>query len=276
VSTDPNSSEKPADRRETFGAKAILFIAVSAFVAWGVSFLAMPIVSGGAQGLSPFDAICRAIGITSAAVPTPGPAARASNLVWNAAMLAELAKGDAARGAKIAEDVCASCHFPGGETADPSTQPSIAGQSPRAIYKQLWDLKTGARVSEIMKPIAEQLTDGEMADVAAYYSGQTPRNHNNPDPIAVAPSTVRLVTRGDASRGLAPCAACHAARSGGPLETPNLTGQYFAYTEAQLNAFAAGQRRNDQYARMRTVAAKLTPAEIAELSAYYNAPPAVR
>jgi cytochrome c553 len=39
-----------------------------------------------------------------------------------------------------------------------------------------------------------------------------------------------------------------------------------------MNAFVDGRRRNDLYARMRVIAGKLTPQEIGELSAYYNAP----
>jgi hypothetical protein len=35
--------------------------------------------------------------------------------------------------------------------------------------------------------------------------------------------------------------------------------------------YAAGERRNDVYGRMRTIAAKLTPTEIDGLAAYYRA-----
>lgn len=274
MSTDPNKSPGESPASHTFSTKAVAFIAATAFIAWGLAMVAMPIAQGAAEGLSAYDALCRAIGLTSASVPAAENSARPSNLSWNASMLARIAAGDAARGAQIAEEVCLSCHFVNGETADRTTQPSISGQSARAIYKQLWDIKTGARVSEIMQPIAAALDEAQMADVAAYYAGLVRRNRNNPEAIAVAASTVDLVLNGDAARALPPCAACHADRAGGPLETPALTGQYYWYTEAQLRAFADGTRRNDRYARMREIARKLTAGEIAELSAYYNAPPA--
>jgi cytochrome c553 len=38
-----------------------------------------------------------------------------------------------------------------------------------------------------------------------------------------------------------------------------------------MQMYASGQRRNDVYARMRTIAAKLTPAEINGLAGYYRA-----
>src|SRR5205085_2273645 len=70
--------------------------------------------------------------------------------------------------------------------------------------------------------------------------------------------------------GLPPCSACHGARTGGPIETPTLTGQYAQYIEAQLKAFASGTRHNDIYHRMRSVAAKLTSNEIRLLAIYYS------
>lgn len=233
----------------------------------------MPIVQGNAQGLSPFDALCRAIGLTSASVPVSAAnQARPSGLVWDTALLDHIAGGDPAKGAEIAEAVCVACHLANGESADPKTQPSIAGQSARAIYKQLWDIKTGARTSEIMQPISAELSERQMADVAAHYAKMRRRNQDNPEATVVSPAAVRLVLSGDASRALPPCAACHTASAGGPLETPLLVGQYVPYVETQLNAYASGVRSNDRYARMRAIARKLKPEEIVELSVYYNAP----
>jgi cytochrome c553 len=43
-----------------------------------------------------------------------------------------------------------------------------------------------------------------------------------------------------------------------------------SYIEAQLKAFASGERHNDIYHRMRSVASKLTPQEIQLLAIYYS------
>jgi len=43
-----------------------------------------------------------------------------------------------------------------------------------------------------------------------------------------------VITNGDVARGLPPCSACHQVRTGGPIETPTLTGQYAQYIKAQL------------------------------------------
>lgn len=46
-----------------------------------------------------------------------------------------------------------------------------------------------------------------------------------------------------------------------------------AYLQTQLEAFAAGARRNDIDAQMRNVARNLTPAEIAAAARYYASQP---
>ena len=57
----------------------------------------------------------------------------------------------------------------------------------------------------------------------------------------------------------------------GAIETPILAEQGKEYIALQLKMYSAGERRNDVYGRMRTIAAKLTPAEIDGLATYYRA-----
>ena len=95
-----------------------------------------------------------------------------------------------------------------------------------------------------------------------------------PNPVTLAPATpeiVQLVELGDPRRDIPPCASCHRAGSGGPIEAPILAEQGHEYLVKQLQLYASGERHNDVYARMRTIAARLTPAEIEGLSAYYRA-----
>src|SRR5262249_56039070 len=82
---------------------------------------------------------------------------------------------------------------------------------------------------------------------------------------------VQLVELGDPKRNIPPCAACHRRGAGGPIETPVLAEQQAEYIARQLRLYASGERRNDVYARMRTIASKLTPGEIDGLAAYYRA-----
>ena len=61
-------------------------------------------------------------------------------------MLDILANARPERGARLAGAVCSSCHGEDGASATPEL-PSLAGQSAAAIYKQLHDFRTGARVA---------------------------------------------------------------------------------------------------------------------------------
>ena len=123
----------------------------------------------------------------------------------------------------------------------------------------------------MMTEVAKALDEAVLPDVAAYYAGQPQRN---PNPVTLAqspPAIVRLVELGDPQRNIPPCAACHRAGAGGPIEAPVLAEQRAEYLAAQLKLYASGQRRNDVYARMRTIAGKLTDAEVQGLAGYYAA-----
>lgn len=266
----PDHAAPPA--RSSFSTRAVALIGATAIGAGLLSFIVVPTIQGTKDGLDMFAALCRAIGLQPEAGAAVSGRTAGSTVAFDRETRAILAAGDAAKGAAYATDVCASCHLPNSLTSDPQTVPTITGQSAKAIFKQLQDMKTGIRVSEVMKPIAAELTAGQMADLAAYYSNLPRRNDNNPEIPSSTPRTAALVESGDSARALPACAACHETRAGGPLETPHLTGQYPAYFEAQLKAYAEGTRRNDLYGRMRYIASKLTPEEMRELAAYYNAP----
>jgi cytochrome c553 len=197
--------------------------------------------------------------------PTP-----VSQVVWTPDVLQILARADVRRGYAKVQEVCVSCHGETGVSLAPEF-PHLAGQSGAAIYKQLYDYRTGSRSHPLMTDLAKALDEPVIADVAAYYAGQPQRN---PNPVTLAdppPAIVRLVELGDPGRNIPPCAACHRAGAGGPIETPVLAEQRAEYIVQQLKLYAAGERRNDVYARMRTIASRLTTAEMEGLAAYYRA-----
>src|SRR5215210_3239670 len=237
--------------------------------------LVIPVVQGRAVGIDAFTAICRALGILPGSPAQPQPADRTpptpvSQVIWTADVLQVLALARPERGREKVVEVCVACHGEQGVSVAPE-YPHLNGQSGAAIYKQLNDYRTGSRVHEQMADIAKALDEPMMADVAAYYGGQTKRNPNPATPANPRAAIVRLVELGDPSRNIPPCAACHRPGSGGPIETPILAEQGYEYLLAQMQLYASGQRRNDVYARMRTIAAKLTPAEMIAIAAYYRA-----
>jgi cytochrome c553 len=237
--------------------------------------LIIPVVQGRSQGIDAFTAICRALGILPGSparpqVPDRTPPTPVSQVVWTPAVLQVLADAKPERGLAKAQEVCVACHGEQGVSSAPE-YPNLAGQSGAAIYKQLNDYRTGSRTNPLMTGVAQALDEATLADIAAYYAAQ-PKRNPNPATLADAPEAiVRLVELGDPSRNIPPCAACHRPGSGGPIETPILAEQGKEYIVAQLKMYASGDRRNDVYGRMRTIAAKLTPAEIDGLATYYRA-----
>ena len=93
----------------------------------------------------------------------------ALTLTLSAASIALAADQEAGR--RKAEAVCAACHGANGISVS-DTIPNLAGQKPRYLETQLAALKDGRRKSEIMNPIAGQLSAADIADVAAHFAGQ--------------------------------------------------------------------------------------------------------
>jgi cytochrome c553 len=77
------------------------------------------------------------------------------------------AAGDTQAG-KAKAGACAGCHGANGEGIKPN--PALAGKSESEIVQALTEYKSGKRANPIMKTFAGQLSDQDMANVAAYYA----------------------------------------------------------------------------------------------------------
>jgi cytochrome c553 len=252
-------------------------VAVMSILLAGVllGVVVIPVVQGWRAGIDPYTAICRALGLLpgSPAQPQPldrTPATPVSQVVWTPEVLQILARADVSKGRAKVQEVCIACHGETGVSVS-ADFPHLAGQSGAAIYKQLWDYRTGSRVHPLMTDLAKALNETDIADVAAYYAGQPQRD---PNPVTLAespPAVVQLVELGDPRRNIPPCASCHRAGAGGPIETPVLAEQRDEYLIQQLKRYASGERRNDVYGRMRLIASRLTEAEMKGLADYYRA-----
>lgn len=251
-------------------------VAIAVLVAVGALFAFLIVPAGQKEnaGLDLWSAICRAAGITpgSPAYRQPVSTAAAlpvSQVSWTPRALQILRQGRTQRGAMLAGAVCASCHGDKGVTATAGI-PSLAGQTSAAIYKQLSDYRSGARVHPLMSGIANSLAPDDLVSVAAYFGGVANVNGLGARNAAADENIVRIAREGDPARRIPACASCHVNGAGGPTETPILTGQDHSYLEAQLRAFKQGQRHNDVYRRMRSIAEKLSDEEITALARYYQ------
>lgn len=78
------------------------------------------------------------------------------------------AAGNAADGKKKAS-MCHACHGANGIAVLPNAA-NIAGQTEMYLAKALHDFKKGERKQDNMTVVAQQLSDQDIADLAAYYS----------------------------------------------------------------------------------------------------------
>jgi cytochrome c553 len=81
---------------------------------------------------------------------------------------APAADGDSAAGRRKALQ-CQTCHGLDGMSKLPEA-PHIAGQPVPYLIKSLNDFRQGVRKNEMMDVVAKELTDQDVADLAAYYS----------------------------------------------------------------------------------------------------------
>src|SRR5688572_4314471 len=182
------------------------------------------------------------------------------------------AQDNAARGQRIAGQVCAACHGADGNSVA-ATNPKIAGQFAEYLHKQLADYKPQAgkkpaRDNPIMTPMVANLSEDDIKSLAAYYAGQklTPAAASDKDLVALGQKIWR---GGIPSSNVPACAGCHGpAGAGIPAQYPRLSGQFAEYTAAQLKAFKEGGRANDPNGMMRGVTARMTEREIQAVSQY--------
>jgi cbb3-type cytochrome c oxidase subunit III len=177
-------------------------------------------------------------------------------------------KGDLAKGKMIVDQVCAACHGADGNSVV-SANPSLAGQHPEYIIKQLTEFKNQKRKNPVMLGMATPLSADDMSNVAAYFSQQKPkeRGASNKELIEAGKKIYR---GGVASKNVPACMACHGpAGSGIPGQYPRLSSQHSAYVVSQLNTFRSGERTNNQ--PMTEIAGKLSDNEIKAVAEYIQA-----
>ncbi len=101
--------------------------------------------------------------------------------------LAGVAHADIVGNAKAGQgkvSMCIGCHgIPDYRTAYPEVYhvPILGGQNQQYIENALHGYKKGDRHFETMHAIAASLSDQDIADIAAYYAGQTAASKSNLD-----------------------------------------------------------------------------------------------
>jgi cytochrome c553 len=176
-------------------------------------------------------------------------------------------KGDPKAAESIVTKVCAACHAMDGNSAA-AANPKLAGLNAEYLNKQLTEFKSGARKNAIMAGIVADLSAQDMQNLAAYYSAQQPKPGTSKDQ-QLALTGEKIYRGGVQGAGVPACASCHGPQGKGiPVQFPRVAGQHGDYIYTQLNAFRLGTRANDGAKMMRTIAAKMTDADMKAVSAY--------
>ncbi len=190
-----------------------------------------------------------------------------TQVAWTAEQLNFVKAGNTQKGKTLAQ-TCNACHGESGISGMANT-PSLAGQLPTYLYKQLQDYTDDNRQQPIMSGLAKTLSKQDAADVAAWFASLS-QAYQSSSSIDYE-NAEKLVKNGDSRRQIPPCEVCHAnGGQGQKIDIPALYGQNAEYLSSQLKAFRDGIRHNDIYSRMRLIAKSLTDEEIIELGLYYQ------
>ncbi|MEY3017007.1 MAG: hypothetical protein RL336_142 [Pseudomonadota bacterium] len=177
------------------------------------------------------------------------------------------AAGDAAAGKdKVA--MCGACHGADGNSMV-GTFPKLAGQGEKYLIKQMHDVKNGARQIVAMTGMLDNLSDQDIADIAAYFSSQAQTPGVAKDELLDLGE--RIFRAGNSETGVAACSGCHSPRGIGnaPGGFPRLAGQHADYLASTLKAYQTETRNNDGDNKiMRGVAARLSDKEIKAVANY--------
>ncbi len=174
---------------------------------------------------------------------------------------------------------CSACHGADGNSAA-GAFPKLAGLGEKYLNKQLQDIKSGTRPVAEMTGMLENLSDQDMADIAAYYASQTRQLSGSQDNREQLILGEKIYRAGNLETGVPACTGCHSPAGNGntPAGYPALGGQHAQYIARQLRAFRTGAhdpedptaRKNDDVKVMRSVAARMNDQEIDALANYIS------
>jgi cytochrome c553 len=149
---------------------SVVSLVVLTVLSFLVGFVLLPSVQRDYTAGGFWASICRAAGLPAnwGAGTAADKAVEASTSVVLVPAMARPGSSDAVgRGATIALQQCSMCH--GAQGMSEANAPNLAGQYPEVVIKQLEDYKRGHRIHSFMMALSRNLSDRDIADIAAYY-----------------------------------------------------------------------------------------------------------
>ena len=130
-----------------------------------------------------------------------------------------------------------------------------------------------------MNPQAENLSEQDMMDIAAYYSTQPPAIGNaDPEKEFQGEQLYKIGERiyrgGNPETGVPACMSCHAPDGTGnaPAKFPHVAGQHAVYVASQLRAYRSGARYqvDDNLNMMKDIVTYMSDTEIDAVAEYIS------
>lgn len=164
-------------------------------------------------------------------------------------------------GAALAADpqACSACHGPEGNSVIPAN-PSLAAQPEQFLSIQLYQFREGSRKDPQMTPMAANLSNREMNELAAHFSKQkaaAATHKTAPENVSAGAKLAQQLN----------CVQCHGSALRGQEHIPRLAGQQYEYLLAQLRKFKA-RARGDFDGFMTDIARSLSDKDIDILADY--------
>jgi cytochrome c553 len=182
-------------------------------------------------------------------------AALAMSMVGKYACAQDAPAGDLRRGKELSY-TCLGCHgIDGYKNAYPDySVPKLEGQHPEYLAAALKGYRDGDRAHLTMHSQASTLSDQDIADIAAYFSG--------------TPLTSSGAKGGNVPPAASLCTSCHGADGVAiaPIY-PSLAGQHRDYLVRALDEYKKGGRKNPI---MKQFAGNLSDADAAVIATYFS------
>lgn len=175
---------------------------------------------------------------------------------------AKTIKVDVLAGKALADKTCKACHGADGGSVAPAI-PHLAAQRERYLLASLNEYKNGKRTHAALRDIANQMSEDDMRNVAAYFAGLPPVTN---------PSSADIKHTSPYEKGKAlatECAKCHGEDGNAKTPgTPSLAGQQPHYLIAAVLEYHRDDRK---VASMKSITRDSDRLDLESLALYYSA-----
>ena len=207
------------------------------------------------------------LALTAWAVASPWPAA--------AQAVPPLSHGQDGIAQRV--DACITCHGADGRAGPDGYYPRLAGKPAGYLANQLLNFRDGRRGYAPMVYLLDHLSDDYLREIAGYFAALDlpyPAPARPAESPAVFAHGQRLVTQGDAARGIPACVQCHGqSLTGVAPAIPGLLGLPRHYLAGQIGAWHNGRRRAQAPDCMADIARRLSPDDVGAVASWLASQP---